>query len=118
VHITRMRYAGEDLEIAGVPIRRGDSVQAVLVSANYDPRVYVDPERLDVTRRPAGRGEGHVGFGHGPHYCLGAALARQEAEVALRALFDRFPNLALDGEPQWVQAPGMHRLAELRVHLG
>lgn len=117
VHITRMRYAMEDLEIAGVPIRKGQSVQAVLVSANYDPRVYLDPERLDVTRRPAGRGEGHVGFGHGPHYCLGAALARQEGEVALRALFDRFPNLALDGEPTRVEVPGMHRLAELRVHL-
>jgi cytochrome P450 len=118
VHIARMRYATEDLEIAGVPIRRGDSVQAVLVSANRDPRVYLDPEQLDVTRRPTGRGEGHVGFGHGPHYCLGAALARQEAEVALRALFERFPNIALDGEPQWMQAPGMRRLAELRVRLG
>ena len=57
-----------------------------------------------------------MGFGHGPHYCLGAALARQEAEVALRALFDRFPDLALAvDEPEWMPVPGMRRLARLPV---
>src|SRR5690606_987041 len=91
VHIARMRYAAEDVELGGVTIRRGDVVQPVIVSANHDPREYGDADRLDVTRRPAGRGEGHVGFGHGFHYCLGAALARQEGEVALRALFERYP---------------------------
>lgn len=119
VHIARLRYATEDLDLAGVRIRAGDAVQPVLVSANFDPREYHDPERLDVTRRPSGRGEGHVGFGHGFHYCLGAALARQEGEVALRALFERFPNLALDtAELEWVPMPGSHRLARLPVRLG
>jgi cytochrome P450 len=118
VHITRLRYAAQDVELGGVPIRAGEAVQAVLVSANFDPREYTDPERLDVTRRPAGRGEGHVGVGHGTHYCLGAALARQEGEVALRALFERFPGLALDtDEPSWVPVPGMRRLAQLPVRL-
>jgi cytochrome P450 len=91
----------------------------VLLSANHDPREYTDPERLDVTRRPAGRGEGHVGFGHGFHYCLGAALARQEGEVALRAVVERFPKLALtSSEHEWVPAPGMRRLARLPLHTG
>ena len=62
--------------------------------------------------------DGHVGFGHGIHYCLGAALARQEGEVALRALFDRFPGLALAAEPVWVPLPGSRRLAALPVTLG
>jgi cytochrome P450 len=116
--VARMRYAAEDVELGGVTIRRGEVVQAVLVSANHDPRAYADVERLDVTRRPAGRGEGHVGFGHGFHYCLGAALARQEGEVALRSLVERFPRLALaDDEPEWVPAPGLRRLARLPLRL-
>ncbi len=118
VHLTGLRYAVADVEVGGVLIRAGDAVQAVLVSANFDPREYPDPDRLDVTRRPSGRGEGHVGFGYGVHYCLGAALARQQAEVALRALFDRFPGLALAvDEPAWVRIPGLRLMAELPVRL-
>ena len=118
VHITRLRYAMEDVELGGVTIHAGDAVQSVLISANFDPRAYADPERLDVTRHPSHRGDGHVGFGHGAHYCLGAALARQEGEVALRALVERFPNLELDGaEPEWVPMPGSHRLKSLLVKL-
>jgi cytochrome P450 len=120
VQLTRLRYAAEDLVLDGTPIRAGDAVQAVLVSANFDPREYTDPDVLDVTRRPSGRGDGHVGFGHGAHYCLGAALARQEGEVALRALFDRFPDLALAVDPAqlpWQPLPGSRRLAELPVTL-
>ncbi|WP_345602821.1 cytochrome P450 family protein [Pseudonocardia adelaidensis] len=118
VSIARMRYAAEDVELGGVTIRRGEIVQPVLVSANRDPREYPDADRLDVMRRPAGRGEGHVGFGHGFHYCLGAALARQEGEVALRALVERYPRLALaSDELEWVQVPGMRRLARLPVRL-
>jgi cytochrome P450 len=118
VQISRARYAAEDVQLGGVTIRRGEVVQPVLVSANHDPREYADPERLDVTRRPAGRGEGHVGFGHGFHYCLGAALARQEGEVALRALVERFPGLALAAEEQeWVPVPGIRRLVRLPLRL-
>ena len=119
VQITRLRFAAQDVELGGVTIKAGDAVQPVLVSANHDPREYESPDRLDVTRQPAGRGEGHVGFGHGIHYCLGAALARQEGEVALHGLFERYPNLALvEGEPEWVMLPGMRRLARLPVRLG
>ena len=61
-----------------------------------DPAVFEDPERFDVTRPNAGA---HIAFSSGIHYCLGAALARMEGEVGLRALFDRFPDLALEGPP-------------------
>lgn len=117
--LTRLRYAATDVELGGVRIQAGEAVQVVLVSANFDPREFSDPDRFDVTRQPPGGGEGHVGFGYGPHYCLGAALARQEAEVALRALFERYPRLALDvDEPAWVPMPGMRLMAELPVRLG
>jgi cytochrome P450 len=119
VHIARMRYAAQDVELGGVTIRQGEVVQPVLVSANRDPREYSGADRLDVTRQPAGRGEGHVGFGHGFHYCLGAALARQEGEVALRALVERYPRIALaDDEPEWVPVPGIRRLTRLPVRPG
>ena len=119
VQVTKLRYAAGDLDLGGVRIETGDAVQAVLVSANFDPREYPDPERLDVTRPRSGRGDGHVGFGHGFHYCLGAALARHEGEVALRALFDRFPDLALATDrPAWAALPGQRGLTELPVRLG
>ncbi len=119
--LTGLRYATEDIQLGGVLVKAGESVSPVLVSANHDPRQYIDPDRLDVTRQPAGHGEGHVGFGHGAHYCLGAALARQEAEVALHALFDRFPRVALAvpvPELQWQPVPGSRRLAALPIRLG
>jgi cytochrome P450 len=118
--LTGLRYAAEDVRLGDVLIKAGESVSPVLVAANYDPRQYTDPDRLDVTRQPAGRGEGHVGFGHGAHYCLGAALARQEAEVALHALFDRFPRVALavpESELVWQPVPGSRRLEQLPVTL-
>ncbi|HEV7789505.1 MAG TPA: cytochrome P450 [Pseudonocardia sp.] len=119
--LTGLRYATEDVRLGDVLIKAGDSVSPVLAAANFDPRQYTGPDRLDVTRQPAGRGEGHVGFGHGAHYCLGAALARQEAEVALHALFDRFPGLALavpECELTWEPVPGSRRLARLPVVRG
>ncbi|GAA4585930.1 cytochrome P450 [Planotetraspora phitsanulokensis] len=120
VHATRMRYATEDLEIGGMPVRRGEAVMAMLVGANYDPREFDEPDRLDITREPDERRENHVGFGHGLHYCLGAALARQEGEVAIAALSRRFPDLALAVDPKDLQRqllPGSWRLARLPVRL-
>ncbi|MGV9775588.1 cytochrome P450 family protein [Streptosporangium sp. NPDC003464] len=117
---TRTRYATEDLEIGGMPVRRGEAVMAVLVGANHDPRVFDDPGRLDITREPDGRRETHVGFGHGLHYCLGAALARQEAEVAFGALLRRFPGLTLAVDPADLERqlmPASWRLARLPVRL-
>jgi cytochrome P450 len=117
--MVRVRYATEPVEIGGVEIPAGAAVQPVLLSANGDPREFDDPETFDVGRRTE-RGEGHLGFGHGAHYCLGAALARQEGEVALRALFTRFPSLELAVPPEelvWQPVPGSRRLAALPVRL-
>ncbi|MFG2136484.1 cytochrome P450 [Streptomyces sp. NPDC048650] len=120
VQMTQLRYASEDIDLAGTPVRKGDAVQLLLVSANFDPRHYDDPERLDLTRHPAGQAENHVGFGHGMHYCLGATLARQEGEVALGTLFTRYPDLSLAVRPDDLQRaalPGSWRLKALPVRL-
>ncbi|GAA4674646.1 cytochrome P450 [Pseudonocardia yuanmonensis] len=119
VSMVRVRYATEPVEIGGVEIPAGAAVQPILLSANGDPREFDDAEAFDVARRTE-RGEGHLGFGHGAHYCLGAALARQEGEVALRALFTRFPSLELAVPPEelvWQPVPGSRRLAALPVRL-
>jgi cytochrome P450 len=114
------RYASVDLELGGVQIKAGDVVQPMLVAANYDPRQFTEPDRFDVSRKLTGQGHGHLGFGHGPHYCLGAYLAKMQLGVALPALFGRFPRLALTVEPAeltWLKIPGLRRLAALPVVL-
>ncbi|MEV6520793.1 cytochrome P450 [Longispora sp. NPDC051575] len=85
------RWAVEDLDLGGVPVPAGGEVLVVLGAANHDPALVPDADLLDVRRRPGP----HLAFGHGVHHCLGAPLARIEAETALRSLFDRFPRLRL-----------------------
>ncbi|WP_371480269.1 cytochrome P450 [Kitasatospora sp. NBC_00315] len=121
VQMTRLRYATEDLTFRDTRIRRGEAVRLVLVAANFDPRRHAGPERLDLLRESAGKGEQHVGFGHGIHYCLGAALARQEGEVALDALLGRYPALSLAVPAdalEHVPLPDGRRLVRLPVRLG
>jgi cytochrome P450 len=89
--LTTPRFAREDVEIDGVLVRQGERVTAAMVAADRDPRVFDEPGRLDVTRT----GPPQLGFSHGPHFCLGASLARVQTEVALSSLFARFPDLAL-----------------------
>ncbi|MFI8167542.1 cytochrome P450 [Streptomyces sp. NPDC085931] len=86
------RYATEDLEFAGTPIRRGDALIGSLVSANHDPDVFPEPGRCDV-ERVLPRGRSHLAFGAGPHYCTGAALANLEGEIALDHLMLRRDTL-------------------------
>lgn len=96
------RYAAEPLEIAGTSIGRGDDVLIGLTAAQRDGARFADPDRFDIRRDT----RGHLAFGHGIHYCLGAPLARLEAGIALGTLLDRAPGLTLDGEPgEWL--PGM-----------
>jgi cytochrome P450 len=92
VHSGVVRTAKTDVEIAGTTIPAGSLVICSLPTANRDPELIADPERLDVTRGAAG----HLAFGHGVHHCLGAPLARMEMRIAFPALLRRFPGLALD----------------------
>ncbi|MEV6954388.1 cytochrome P450 [Streptomyces sp. NPDC051183] len=93
-HITLVRigasmYATEDFAFAGSDLRKGETVTVALLAANHDPAAYGEGcERLDITRE-AGRGEGHLAFGHGAHYCIGAALGRLVTSVVLDGLFVR-----------------------------
>lgn len=92
-----MRMATQDHEFGGHDIRAGDSVFLVILAANRDERVFERPDDLDLSRDP----NAHLTFGHGHHFCLGAALARLEARIALPALFRRFPDLRVDGPVRW-----------------
>lgn len=90
------RYAREDLSLGGVAIPRGGAALAVIGSANRDAAVFADPDVLDIGRE----NNRHLGFGHGIHYCVGAPLARLEAQIALDALARRMPNLKLACPPE------------------
>lgn len=106
------RRATTDVELDGKHIRAGDRVLVFLGAANRDPDAFPDPDRLDVSRRP-GR---HLAFGHGIHYCVGAALSRLEAPIAFEGLFRRLPELALvDGPIRWKHNIAFRGLEELRV---
>ncbi|NYH79734.1 cytochrome P450 [Actinopolyspora biskrensis] len=85
------RYALEDVELGGVLIRAGEPVLASLASANRDEEVFERPEELNLARGS----NAHIGFGHGPHHCLGAQLARMELQVALGTLLGEFADLRL-----------------------
>ena len=85
------------VEVAGVPIPRGEKVAMLFGAANRDPRAFAEPGRFDVGRPNAGE---HIGFGGGIHVCIGAPLARIELEASLRALASRCPNLELAEEPK------------------
>ncbi|EKX69397.1 cytochrome P450 family protein [Streptomyces ipomoeae] len=96
------RYAAEPLDIAGTAVAPGETVMIGLAAADRDDTRYPTPDRFDIHRDT----RGHLAFGHGIHYCLGAPLARLEARTAIAALLDRCPDLALDGPPgPWL--PGM-----------
>ena len=86
-----VRIAAQDIELGGRTIRAGDRVFVMLAGANRDPEVFVDPDRFDITRK----GGGHLGFGVGVHYCLGATLARLEGTVVVPRLLERFPEMEL-----------------------
>jgi pimeloyl-[acyl-carrier protein] synthase len=107
------RVAMAQLEIAGRRIAPNQSVIGILAAANRDPEVFHDPDRLDVRRDP----NPHVSFGRGIHFCLGAPLAKLEAQVALPMLLERFPDLRLAGEPEPRPTWNLRGLARLPVAL-
>ena len=112
VETATYRYAAEPMEIGGKSIAEGDPVMIGLDAANRDAAYCPDPHRFDIHRAP----QGHLAFGHGIHYCLGAPLARLEARVALRSLLERCPDLALDGPPgDWLSGMLMRGLRSFPV---
>ena len=90
-----MRFATEDVEVRGVPIARGETVHCFLGAANRDPAHFPDPDRFDPARPNA---RDHLAFGAGRHFCIGASLARIEAEQALARVFGGLQGLRLDEE--------------------
>lgn len=88
VMMTKTHFVARDTDWNGVPLCKGDKVTAFLIAANSDPKRHDTPEEFRLDRRP----NAHVGFGFGPHVCLGMQLARAEAHVTLERLFERFPN--------------------------
>ncbi len=94
------RYATSDTRLGGAVIRAGDQVTVSIAGANRDPVVFGAPDMFNVRRTNAGR---HLAFAHGPHFCLGAHLARLEAQVAVETLLTRLPGLRLD--PRYPSAP-------------
>ncbi len=108
------RFAVQDLKIGGTPVQAGDRVWLSWAAANRDRTHFPSPETFD----PSRRGAAHLAFGHGPHYCPGASLARLENDIAVVSLLRRFPNLALLTSPNeltWVESLRSRRLQELPV---
>ncbi|MFD4623245.1 cytochrome P450 [Streptomyces sp. NPDC058475] len=110
--LTTWRFFGTDSDLHGTRIPAGDSVIVSLCAANRDPRRFENPDTLDLDRSP----NPHLAFGHGIHFCPGAALARAELQIALGTLLTRLPGLRLavpDADLEWVPAVlgrGTHHL--------
>ena len=106
-----VRYATEDLEIAGVRIEKGARIVGFLTPALRDPRAFGDADRFDPRRKYAE----NLNFSSGMHFCLGAMLARIEGEVAIGTLLDRYTDMRLIAEPAYARHPIFRRLVSLRV---
>ena len=106
------RIAAQDMEVRGCPVRQTQAIITSLRGANRDPEAFVDPNRFDISREHVP----HVSFGGGSHICIGAPLARLEAQVAIPAILRRFPDLALEQEtPVWRTLPSFRGLARIDV---
>jgi cytochrome P450 len=115
INLATFRYTSEEVELGGVTIPAGELVLVSLLGANRDPEKFPDPDRMDITR-PTG---GHLAFGHGVHFCLGAPLARLEGAIAIGSLLDRF-DLDLAAEPatlRWRDSTLLHGLERFPVSL-
>ncbi len=106
------RRAAADVDIGGTRVEPGDHLYLLLGAANRDPDQFPHPDELDLGRQD----NRHLGFAHGPHYCLGAALARLEAQAAVGTLLDRFRGLRLATEkPAWRRNHVLRGLTALPV---
>jgi cytochrome P450 len=110
-----VRVATETLQIDGHTVQKGSAIFLLIGGANRDPAIFERPDEFDTTRANA---RDHIGFGTGIHVCLGAPLARMELQIGLQALFERFPQLALAGEPTLNNSTLLHGIKHLPVNLG
>jgi len=107
-----LRVAGANMELAGFPLKKGQTILLLLGSANRDGEQFSNPNGIDIRRSP----NKHVSFGYGMHHCLGAGLARLEVPAALDHLLRAFPNFECEQNPQWHD--GMVRsIKQLEIHL-
>ena len=113
VMITKVFHATQDFDFHGQAVQRGDQVAALLIGANRDPARHDAPDAFRPDRRP----NAHLGFGFGPHICLGMQLARAEAQIALERLFTRFPGLTLARPPRWSARLGIRGPDKLWLNL-
>jgi cholest-4-en-3-one 26-monooxygenase len=105
------RTATRDTEIRGQKIREGEKVALFYSSANRDEEAFENPERFDITRDP----NDHLAFGIGPHFCLGANLARLEIRVMFEELLQRLPDVELDGEPERLRSYFLNGIKRMPV---
>jgi cytochrome P450 len=106
------RIADREMTAGGCPVHKGQVIITSIPGANRDPSAYAEPNRFDITREA----QPHVSFGGGQHICIGAPLARLEAQVALTKLLQRYPNLKLaQDEVRWKSTPFFRGLEDLRV---
>jgi pimeloyl-[acyl-carrier protein] synthase len=106
------RAAATPAEIRGHAIHQGDRMVLLLGAANHDPERFIEPERLDITRTP----NPHLAFANGVHHCLGAPLARMQAQIAVSTLLRRLPTLTLPNQPlEWEPSLRLRRLKSLPV---
>jgi cytochrome P450 len=116
INLATLRFALEPVKVGDVEIPEGGFVVISLLGANRDGERFPEPEDLDITRATGG----HLAFGHGIHYCVGAPLARLEAEIAIGRLLARFDDLTLVGDPgelRWRESTLVHGLETLPVRL-
>jgi cytochrome P450 len=106
------RLVVEDVELGGALLERGQTVFTMLAGANRDPEVFEQADELDIRREDARK---HLSFGHGPHFCLGASLARLEGEIAFTELTRRFPDIELAVDPGELVFQGAAMMRQLRA---
>jgi cytochrome P450 len=117
VQFSKPRYVRKDVTLDGVELKKGDKIMVMIAAANMDSKANESPEKLDLERHP----NRHVAFGTGIHFCLGFQLARLEGKCALKALFGRWPKLALAipaDEVRWLPRPGLKAIETLPVVAG
>ena len=113
--ISVISSATADTVIGGQPIAKGDKIYLSYAAANRDPAIFDEPHRFDILRPNARR---HLAFGAGPHFCIGARLARLQLRILIKEIVTRMPDLTLDGEPEWLRSLWFNAIIRMSVSFG